>query len=247
MFYMAVKLKRTGYLLIIVLLLLTAGTVVFFSSYRPLLPGYHAFCYTPEKYLALKGALEKERKSLREKFRKAKGRNGRDARREANREVFRSVIMDKVFPFWYGTWWSFHGTTEIPGESSVACGYFVTTVLRDAGCRIERSRLAQVPSEEMIKTLVKEKYIRRFSNSPYEEFVKAMKKEGPGIFVIGLDNHTGFWVNHNEESFFIHSSGTLPFCVVSEPGDASGVLEKSKYRVAGLLTKDDGFIDRWVQ
>src|ERR1700741_5295000 len=56
-------------------------------------------------------------------------------------------LRDSLLPCWYGTPWGFYGTTEEPGQGTIACGYFVTTVLRDAGCSLQRIKLAQYPSE----------------------------------------------------------------------------------------------------
>ena len=101
-------------------------------------------------------------------------------------------MTDKIFPYWYGTDWDFNGTTQKPNEGKIACGYFVTTTLRDIGLDINRVKLAQCASEQMIKKLVSEDNIYRFSNKSIEEFETNLKQKGNGIYVVGLDNHTGF-------------------------------------------------------
>ncbi len=65
--------------------------------------------------------------------------------------TFSHFIVDSIIPYWYGTKWNFYGTTEEPNKGTIACGYFVTTVLRDAGLHINRIKLAQAASEEMIR------------------------------------------------------------------------------------------------
>jgi hypothetical protein len=53
-----------------------------------------------------------------------------------------------------GTWLALACTTsETPGRGEIACGYFVSTVLRDAGFGVERVRLAQQASERIVRTL----------------------------------------------------------------------------------------------
>lgn len=47
--------------------------------------------------------------------------------------VISRIIIDSLMPCWYGTPWDFNGCTTEPGKGSIACGYFVSTVLRDAG------------------------------------------------------------------------------------------------------------------
>ena len=48
------------------------------------------------------------------------------------------TTIDAQFEHWKGTPWDFNGTTRTPGEGAIACGYFVTTVLEQAGFKIER-------------------------------------------------------------------------------------------------------------
>ena len=60
---------------------------------------------------------------------------------------FSNIIIKKIVPYWYGTKWDFNGTSRIPGQGSIAYGYFVTTILEDAGINLSRNRLAQCASE----------------------------------------------------------------------------------------------------
>jgi len=63
------------------------------------------------------------------------------------------TITEKIFPCWYNTPCDFKGTTQQPGKGRIACGYFVTTVLRDAGFLIPRVKWAQFAPESMIHAL----------------------------------------------------------------------------------------------
>ena len=90
-------------------------------------------------------------------------------------KVFTASITETIVPAWIGTQWAYSGTTEVPQKGSIACGYFVTTVLRDAGLPLARIRLAQCASEEMIKKLVGENYIKRFSNVIFKEFISFLQ------------------------------------------------------------------------
>src|SRR4051812_36858226 len=140
-------------------------------------------------------------------------------------------IRDSLLPCWYGTPWGFYGTTEEPGKGSIACGYFVTTVLRDAGFSLKRIKLAQCPSEEMIKTICTRSSIHRYSDLSLSEFASETEKMGFGLYVVGLDNHTGFILNDGNEAFFIHSTFVRPACVIKEKVNESKVLANSRYRV----------------
>jgi len=189
----------------------------------------------------------KEYKPLLADIRKEKNKLKKNKFNYAETEIkFVEVMSDKIFPYWYGTKWSFSGVTEMPNEGSIACGYFVTTTLRDAGYPINRVKLAQCASEEMIKNLVGEKYIKRFSNVKIEDFEKQLKQFGKGLYVVGLDNHTGFLLVSDKDNYFIHSGGAYPFQVVKEKILESSILIKSKYRVIGKVSSDKLFLQKWV-
>lgn len=170
----------------------------------------------------------------------------RNAGPKALEKAFIRQITQKVFPYWYGTKWDFNGTTEMPQEGSIACGYFVTTTLRDMGVPINRVKMAQCASEEMIRSLASKEQVHYISNTTLKEFEKKIVSYGNGLYIIGLDNHTGFvWINGSGH-YFIHSTGWFPFKVVKDKIAESSVLEKSKYRVVGKISDDERFLRKWV-
>jgi hypothetical protein len=160
---------------------------------------------------------------------------------------FTAVLTKSIFPYWYGTEWDFNGTTQKPNEGKIACGYFVTTTLRAAGLNINRVKLAQCASEEMIKKLVSNENIYRFSGKSIQEFENTLKQKGNGIYVVGLDNHTGFVQLSNKGNFFIHASGIPPYKVVKEKLTESRLIVKSKYRVVGKLSSDKNLLLNWIK
>lgn len=162
------------------------------------------------------------------------------------RTVVTRSIYTEIFPSWYGTPWDFNGTTEVPQQGKIACGYFVSTVLRDAGWNVQRARLAQQASENIILSLTTHPYVKRFRRVPISDFVTAVEKWGAGIYVVGLDIHTGFIVNTGGEIYFIHSSYVEPYMVVREKASESKILATSNYRVLGKVTDDDLFIEKWL-
>ena len=230
--YFRFAMKRLRKFLLIFFILLAAGAaVVWFSPLRAYLPGKLTMRFTEAEY---RQACE----AVKQDARKAEGK--------MRRKVLREAISVRLFNYWEGTRWGFHGTTEVPGTGKIACGYFVTTVLRDCGVPLQRATLAQLASEQMIKKLVEEKNISRFSKIPITEFVKTIRSKGNHVYVVGLDTHTGFLVCENGEVSFIHSSGAYPWTVVKERAEESVVLSKSNYRIAGCLTADEEFMERWV-
>ena len=190
--------------------------------------------------------LEAERVALASRYKQAAS-SGEQSNvvTEARTLVTRSIYTE-IFPSWYGTAWDFNGTTEVPQQGKIACGYFVSTVLRDAGWRVQRARLAQQASEHIILSLTIESYVKRFRRVAIGDFVEAVKKWGAGIYVVGLDIHTGFIVNTGDEVYFIHSSYVEPYTVVREKAIESKILAASNYRVLGKISADDLFIQKWL-
>lgn len=174
------------------------------------------------------------------------GRNWARLDVQKKENIFTNAVVKTIIPAWIGTPWTFSGTTEKPGEGSIACGYFVTTVLRDAGLPIARIKMAQAASEEMIRALVQPKYIQRFINRPMEEIIAAINKSGTGLYLVGLDNHTGFLYHDGKEAWFIHSTFVGTRNVQYEKAATSVVLNSSKYKVIGKLSADERALEKWV-
>ena len=149
--------------------------------------------------------------------------------------LYSRFIVDSIIPNWYGTKWNFYGTTEVPQKGSIACGYFVTTVLRDAGLHINRIKLAQAASEEMMKIVCHKKSMKRFRHTPMQDFVNDLRQLENGLYIIGLDFHTGFIYHENEELLFIHASYQTPQMVIQQNVHESGILAASKYKVVGKV------------
>ena len=144
-------------------------------------------------------------------------------------------IRDSLFTCWLGTPWDFYGTTEEPNNGKIACGYFVTTLLRDMGVTVDRIRHAQCASEEMIKAVCIKNSIHRFSNESIPSFIDEIKKNGTGLYVVGLDYHTGFILNDGEEIYFIHANYAGKKVVEKEIANKSAVLGTSQYKVIGKV------------
>jgi hypothetical protein len=161
-------------------------------------------------------------------------------------KIFTKAVAETIIPGWIGTAWDFNGTTEKPQKGSIACGYFVTTVLRDAGLNLARVKLAQCASEQMITSLVQPKYIHRFSNVTMEVFMQSIKKQGYGLYIVGLDNHTGFIYNDGKEIYFIHSTFIGTRNVQKENAATNWILEKSKYKVLAKISTDEKVLERWI-
>ena len=136
---------------------------------------------------------------------------------------------DSIFHAWMGTPWDFNGTSEVPQEGQIACGYFVTTIIRDLGFKIERVKLAQQVSSAIINMYCIG--IRHFVDM--EKMIAECSKQSNSVFIVGLDFHTGFLLNDHGKLYFIHASYGNPQCVVKEIAAESAVLASSKTFMTG--------------
>ena len=60
--------------------------------------------------------------------------------KQGKEKIFTRAVAETIIPDWIGTKWDFNGISEKPQQGNIACGYFVTTVLRDAGLNLARSK-----------------------------------------------------------------------------------------------------------
>ncbi len=197
------------------------------------------------RYEMLKKEVERWRKDLAARHSKARTGAEKDkVLAESGR------LLDKVLPemmrCWLGTPWNFHGTSEVPGEGNIACGYFVATILRDAGFRVDRYKLAKQPSQNILRSFLPREAMSVKVGVPYESYAAEMEAAAPGIRIVGLDSHVAFLVTGSDGFRFIHSSGSEPWCVVEESRAEADVLRRSNYRVQGLLTADKPLLRRWL-
>jgi hypothetical protein len=200
----------------------------------------------PVRYRQLIAKLQQERRNLAIRYAEARtAREISDVIRESQE------LLEKTLPemmrCWLGTPWDFHGTCEMPGGGKIACGYFVSTILRDADFRVERFKLAKQPSQGIVRTFVPRKQMHITSGLGYEDFLDQVVARGPGIRIVGLDKHVAFLVVTEEKEIrFIHSSGADPHCVVDEDRDTASSLKQSQYRVTGNLTRNPEIIHGWL-
>ena len=158
-----------------------------------------------------------------------------------------SNINNELFNKWQHTPWDYNGTTEQPGQGAIACGYFVTTILRDMDCKINRNKLAVCASSQMMKSVVPNQKIKNLSYLSYPAFNDTLSHLGKGVYIIGLDFHTGYIVNDGKENWFIHSYYVKRVGVIKEKVLDSCSLRSSKTRWLISLTNDKEFLNRWLK
>lgn len=196
-----------------------------------------------ESYESLKVHTKNYQASLQQEYKKGNDLQKKKIITGAKDSILK-LIINEYFNYWKGTAWDFNGTTKEPKKGKIACGYFVTTVLQDAGFDIPRVKWAQVASETMIKAMTKD--IKRYSNKPVSIIEKYIKQKGKGLYVVGLDSHTGFIFNDGEKVRFVHSNYyKADIGVMEQELDSNNPLKDSKYRVIGKIL-DDKMMEKWV-
>ena len=199
----------------------------------------------PARYATLKEEVERWRKDLSAKHAKARTPEEKDQVLAESRR-FLEAVLPEMMRCWLGTKWDFNGISEVPGEGNIACGYFVSTVLRDAGFRVDRYKLARQPSQNILRSFLPREALSLKVGVPYESYAAELDAAEPGIRIIGLDHHVAFVVTGPGGFRFIHSSGSEPWCVVDEGRADAEVLRRSNYRVEGSLTADKELLRRWL-
>jgi len=199
---------------------------------------------TPQKYQSLLEKVDNRRQEIYQAYQQA-NQVGKDSLIIISRKYLYTSIIDEVFPLWYGTPWDFNGTSRIPRQGNIACGYFVTNVLTDIGFKIPRIRWAQSASEIFIKRLA-DHHLKRFTNAPISTIEHQLKTWGNGIYLVGLDSHTGFITVKGDKLRFVHSNYyKADIGIMAEVLDSDNPLHDSNYRVIGQLFSDT-MIRHWI-
>ncbi len=166
---------------------------------------------------------------------------------EATRKIMQAHLENDLIPCWYGTEWDFNGISQVPGEGMIACGYFVSTLLRDLGFDLERYKLAQQASLNIVRSLSPKEHRKDWSGISTAVLTERIQEMDQGFYVVGLDNHVGFLLHDDDGSvWFIHSSYMDPVAVVRELATDSAPLAASNRYVIGYL-ESDWLIQKWLK
>lgn len=200
-----------------------------------------------DKYRSICANLEKARAGFSVELKKATTDAAKKSLYARARKLLITTLSDSLFVCWYGTEWDYNGTTTTPRNGSIACGYFVTTLIRDAGFVIPRTKLAQCASQSMINTLCPKKDVKIITNNDEAKVKAHLLSKPDGIFILGLDNHTGFVVKKDSTLRFVHSNYTIiKDGVMSEDFNRSSVIQDNGYFVVGNFLGSDSTIINWI-
>jgi hypothetical protein len=198
------------------------------------------------QYEQLKIDIQTRQFQLSEYYKIADPATREQIKQEARQFLFRS-ITDDIVPFWYQTEWDFNGITETPRKGQIACGYFVTTVLKHAGIALDKYYLSRASSATLIKHLCKPQNILTIRKNDYQKLVSHLQNQPDGIYIVGLDTHVGLIEKSDKDLFFIHSRKPRSAGVIKEKVLESKTLQKSKIYVLGNLLDNELIIQNWLK
>ncbi|HHG86121.1 MAG TPA: hypothetical protein ENJ82_15335 [Bacteroidetes bacterium] len=197
-----------------------------------------------QDYATLKTQIRLEQDSLHQAYLAANPRQKALLLAQSRTLILNHLSQDLI-PQWYGTAWDFNGITQTPREGKIACGYFVSTLLRDAGFQVQRARMAQQASLYIIRSLSPKAQRQRWTHISTATFAERMAAQPQGLYVIGLDIHTGFILHDAAGVWFIHASYGNPAVVVREAAATSAVLAQSQLFVLGRVD-NDWLLKKWL-
>jgi len=162
--------------------------------------------------------------------------------------LFKVSLLNRIIPYWEGTEWSFEGHTAIPGKGEIACGYFVSTTLKDAGLNLNRYKLAQQsPVDEALSLAINSQVIEITGDSG-EDMIKEINNSLPeGIHFIGFDaSHVGYILKEKGQLYLIHSNYLGSTGVEIEQIENSAVFASYNRYYLTTLSTNENFLRSWI-
>ena len=192
----------------------------------------------PPDYETVKSdlALLRERTALR--YAKASSIAKKAVVLAETRGALLTAFDDQLFPAWAGTPWDFYGTTEVPRDGKIACGYFVSTLMLHAGFKVPRVKMAQQASEYIVRSLAEPEETLRLHDLERAAVIDRVRARlGEGLFVVGMDYHVGFLRLTARDAQLCHAAFFEPTAMLCEPAATSQGFS-SGYHVIGKLFAD---------
>lgn len=198
-------------------------------------------------YINKKNSIKNHRNKLLTNYKKAKSDSIKNIIMDSVSRYLENVIINVLIPHWYKTTWAFEGHTSKPGKGEIACGYFISTVLRDAGFNLNRYTLAKQYSSEIVKSLHINKKFKHITNLEVPNFVDSLKLSiKSGLYVVGLDCHVGFLLLRKSKVYLLHSSYIYPSEVIIEHALESPALKGNDNYWIGSITTNNELLKKWL-
>jgi len=198
-----------------------------------------------DDYQARLTRIETQRSELEQRLAVAPSAEARVDVIESGRRYLLTAIADQLIPPWLGTPWAYSGTADRPHGGSIACGFFVGTILAHAGFRLDRIRFGVLPAQTAIERLCAADSIAIFSNNNTAGVLARLASSADGVYLVGLDYHIGLVIKRGSELQLCHSTVLEPGQVLCEPAAGDNPLTSSGYVVVGALLTD-ARVEAWL-
>jgi hypothetical protein len=136
---------------------------------------------TRARYGANRAVLIATRDVLARRFADASESEPRLSILAEGRVALLAAFDDALMPAWTQTPWDFSGTSATPGVGHIACGHFVSTIIQHLGFDVNRIRLGQLASGDILRTFVSREDVMPFSNKPADVVIARVKEHGDGL------------------------------------------------------------------
>lgn len=162
--------------------------------------------------------------------------------------IFKTLLLHRIIPYWENTTWSFEGHTSKPTVGEIACGYFVSTTLKDVGLSINRYKLAQQSPINEAKSLALNTDIFKINEDTKENNINQIDKVlKEGIHFIGFDqSHVGYILKEKGNLYLIHSNYIKGKVEIEQIEQSEVFASYSKYYIVEISTNNK-FIENWVK
>ena len=165
------------------------------------------------------------------------------------KSVFTTHLVDRIIPHWYGTPWSFGGHTAEPNQGKIACGYFISTTLRDMGLKLNRYRLAQKSPADEASVISCGKAISQVAeDNPTSALEEIDRLTREGLHFIGFDTgHVGYLLKRKGKLYLIHSNYLAPRTVCMELLQDSEVFKRFKKFHLVDISHNEILLQHWLE
>ncbi len=199
-----------------------------------------------KSYTSLLAEVGIQTQTMQQAYRQATSGDKARLEQQANDYLF-GLLTDSggVFHHWMGTEWDYNGITTEPLKGEIACGYFVTTPLKQLGFNLNRYKIAQQYSHSIANTLCAKGSVKSYND--LDIVLERINAKKNSLYVVGLDNHVGFLVNIKGEVFFIHSDYITDGVVKESPKASIALLSSNLYVVGNLLGNNPELVKKWLK
>lgn len=193
-------------------------------------------------YATIKTNINTSRKQLSQSY---KISSNKSATLIQIKDKFTNHLVNEIIPQWYETKWSFDGFTETPKKGTIACGYFVSTTLRDVGFNINRFKMAQKSPLEEAKIVACGNEIVTLRNKSKLELKNYFSTKKDGVYFIGLDFHVGYIYKQGTNIHFINSNYIDNKGVIKEKIEDSKAIISDVYYITDI-THNQKLVSKWL-